>query len=434
MSAISGCGNTATAPLAGDDAISAATSVIGGPANDANDCCFAAQLPFNRLGCELPDVESCVCDLRPACCTQNWDLSCVGIAANECDGCPDLTEGERDFTSLLVDSDGDGLLDLDEIIAALNPHDPTDGPDIDGDGIPNSEDPDVDGDGIDNAYDRDIDGDGIENSEEDDPDADGRDNDEDNDDDGDGVPDSRDSDDDGDGFPDPPDDDGDEDDDGKDDEACEKNKDCNQSKGEVCAGGECVTAAEAANSGPLSEVKCSADGDCEGNEVCLVVLGDIGTRPEKLCMDVDPICGPGEDQDRDGVCDKYDRDLEGNGDDDNDNDGINDRDEGQLMTDPGNPDTDRDFVDDGSDTAPTNSEIALPDTTTPDGEDDEGEGEDDEEGEGCEGDPAMPETGETDTTEGEDGAENPEGSGEGEDDAANEDNEGEEDEQDEGEG
>lgn len=87
--------------------------------------------------------------------------------------------------------------------------------DLDGDGIPNSEDPDIDGDGIPNASDHDMDGDGIPNELDDDIDGDGIPNDEDDtpfgppggvgpwaDPDGDGIPNIFDNDDDGDGIPD----------------------------------------------------------------------------------------------------------------------------------------------------------------------------------------------------------------------------------------
>ncbi len=43
--------------------------------------------------------------------------------------------------ALLGDSDNDGRSDLDELVGGFDLFDPTDGPDIDGDGIPNAEDP-----------------------------------------------------------------------------------------------------------------------------------------------------------------------------------------------------------------------------------------------------------------------------------------------------
>lgn len=61
--------------------------------------------------------------------------------------------------------------------------------DIDGDGIPNSEDPDIDGDGIPNDIDPDIDGDGIPNESDPDQDGDGINDEDDPDDDNDGTPD-----------------------------------------------------------------------------------------------------------------------------------------------------------------------------------------------------------------------------------------------------
>lgn len=64
---------------------------------------------------------------------------------------------------LQSDLDGDGLTNEIELEFGLDPQDPTDGPDIDGDGIPNYRDDDVDGDGIVNQTDPDIDGDGLFN-------------------------------------------------------------------------------------------------------------------------------------------------------------------------------------------------------------------------------------------------------------------------------
>jgi len=283
---VCGCGtSTQVEPLATNDAPStaaAAATLAGG----GSSCCVESGLGLFQPGCNDPDVEACVCDAMPACCTVTWNLACVGLAANVCGGCSDLSDEELAIVSLFVDSDGDGLLDIEEIVAALDPNNPFDGPDVDGDGIENGEDPDVDGDGILNAYDRDVDGDGIDNVDDDDIDGDGllsrlldR------DDDGDGIPDLIDNDDDADGFPDRPDKDGDEDDDGEEDEECESNGNCPGD--EICDDGECIPPAEAATRGPVSEVDCSADADCEGDEVCNVVHGDAGARPEKQCMKVE---------------------------------------------------------------------------------------------------------------------------------------------------
>ena len=119
---------------------------------------------------------------------------------------PETADSARDdeidpavLAALALDSDNDGRSDLEELVLGNDPFDPLDGPDIDGDGIPNGEDPDVDGDGIDNADDPDVDGDGILNGDDDDVDGDGLLASEDDDDDGDGILDLLDIDDDGDG-------------------------------------------------------------------------------------------------------------------------------------------------------------------------------------------------------------------------------------------
>jgi len=64
---------------------------------------------------------------------------------------------------LLADLDEDGLPNGLELDFGLDPEDPADGLDIDGDGIPNFRDDDVDGDRISNQTDPDIDGDGLFN-------------------------------------------------------------------------------------------------------------------------------------------------------------------------------------------------------------------------------------------------------------------------------
>ncbi len=87
----------------------------------------------------------------------------------------------------LGDDDKDGLSNKIEFDFGLDPEDPTDGPDIDGDGVPNFRDDDVDGDGIVNETDPDIDGDGLFNLLDADLDGDGVGNDSDFDMDTDGV-------------------------------------------------------------------------------------------------------------------------------------------------------------------------------------------------------------------------------------------------------
>ena len=49
------------------------------------------------------------------------------------------------LAALALDSDNDGRSDLEELVLGNDPFDPLDGPDIDGDGIPNGEEPDVAG-------------------------------------------------------------------------------------------------------------------------------------------------------------------------------------------------------------------------------------------------------------------------------------------------
>jgi len=100
---------------------------------------------------------------------------------------------------LLSDQDRDGLPNGIELDFGLDPEDPTDGPDIDGDGLFNFEDDDVDGDGIVNATDPDVDGDDVSNNNDEDLDGDGVPNEIDFDMDADGIRDEWDLDFDGDG-------------------------------------------------------------------------------------------------------------------------------------------------------------------------------------------------------------------------------------------
>ncbi|MGB0717355.1 MAG: hypothetical protein ACPGXK_15870, partial [Phycisphaerae bacterium] len=229
--------------------VPAASAVPG----DGGNCCVNSPAGSGRRGCVDPDIEACVCASLPACCDTNWGLQCVGLAVTLCESCPGLDDDEVAIIGLLGDTDGDGLTDIEEILAALDPFNPFDGVDVDGDGILNGEDFDVDGDGIPNAYDEDVDGDGEPNVFDDDIDGDGLLNAllEDDDDDGDGIDNLIDNDDNADGFPDREDDD-DDDDDGDDDEECESNRDCRGD--EICDDGECIPPAEAATRGPVSEV------------------------------------------------------------------------------------------------------------------------------------------------------------------------------------
>lgn len=109
-------------------------------------------------------------------------LICVGMHCGQDENDPP-TSPNSDIT--LVDTDGDGIPNVDD-------------DDIDGDGIPNASDDDMDGDGTVNTQDLDIDGDGIPNAADSDIDSDGIPNASDDDIDGDGIPNDQDPDIDGD--------------------------------------------------------------------------------------------------------------------------------------------------------------------------------------------------------------------------------------------
>ena len=146
----------------------------------------------------------------------------TGAASDAPVGLNAYTEEERRLRVgawLTSDLDGDGLTNGLEQEYGLDPEDPTDGPDIDGDGLINCVDDDIDGDGLLNESDPDIDGDLIPNSIDIDTDGDAVPDRVDFDTDGDGIRDRWDNDDDGDGEDDDEDDDeDDEDEDGDEDE------------------------------------------------------------------------------------------------------------------------------------------------------------------------------------------------------------------------
>jgi hypothetical protein len=177
------------------------------PLNESNlaandNCCLIAD-PFDsdpRAGCGDPVIEACVCLHRPSCCEAVWDVDCVIHTLAACGVCTVIDP--QLVAAMDVDSDNDGRSDFDELVEGTDPEDPTDGPDIDGDGIPNGEDPDVDGDGIPNGFDFDVDGDGMLNVWDIEIDGDGIVNFLDFDDDGDGILDEYDIDSDADGIPD----------------------------------------------------------------------------------------------------------------------------------------------------------------------------------------------------------------------------------------
>lgn len=275
------------------------SAFTGGTSSLTDTCCTIAEVGDSVMtGCSDAGVENCVCQLIPECCSETWSPKCVAEAATTCGGCPGLTSQQRQVAALLRDSDGDGILDIDEFGIYRNPF-VADNDDVDFDGIPNGEDPDVDGDGIRNAYDDDVDGDGIPNDEDDDIDGDGLFNDLlDRDDDGDGVDDDIDDDDDADGDPDD--------------------------------GGGAPDAADL-----FAECFTAADCDEEG-EICVL----------SQCVDSDFLCSSATDSDRDGICDLRDPDPDGDGSSDDDNDKIADAAELHLGTDPEKADTDGDGLDD----------------------------------------------------------------------------------------
>ncbi|MEX1367618.1 MAG: hypothetical protein AB1Z98_31100 [Nannocystaceae bacterium] len=43
--------------------------------------------PHMSTGCDVPEVQACVCGLDPFCCDNEWDAQCVDEANNDCGGC-----------------------------------------------------------------------------------------------------------------------------------------------------------------------------------------------------------------------------------------------------------------------------------------------------------------------------------------------------------
>jgi hypothetical protein len=62
---------------------SSSTDCGGGGTPGEGDCCIDNNTP----GCEVPSVQSCVCAMDAFCCDTEWDNTCAGIAANQCDAC-----------------------------------------------------------------------------------------------------------------------------------------------------------------------------------------------------------------------------------------------------------------------------------------------------------------------------------------------------------
>ena len=46
----------------------------------SGNCC----VPRNEPGCEVPEIEACVCENDPFCCGVYWDVLCVGDAITKC--------------------------------------------------------------------------------------------------------------------------------------------------------------------------------------------------------------------------------------------------------------------------------------------------------------------------------------------------------------
>ena len=58
-------------------------------ANCPSDCCAADDccLPGSASGCTDIDIQSCVCEIDPSCCTYKWHTGCVALASTECQQC-----------------------------------------------------------------------------------------------------------------------------------------------------------------------------------------------------------------------------------------------------------------------------------------------------------------------------------------------------------
>lgn len=235
----------------------------------SDDCCLIADPldPTPRAGCGDPAIEACVCAHRLSCCQDIWGYECVIDTLTACGICTVLDPYV--ITVLSIDSDNDGRNDFDELVEGTNPEDPTDGPDIDGDGIPNGEDPDVDGDGIPNGLDFDVDGDGMLNVWDIDIDGDGIVNFLDLDDDGDGLLDEYDIDSNADGIP---------------DRQCFTDDDCDD--GNVCNGDEVCALIAICRMGPppncSDHIGCTID-SCDPYSGCFHTPDDTACNDGVDC-------------------------------------------------------------------------------------------------------------------------------------------------------
>ncbi len=60
-----------TGDSSADDATGNSTGTTGGP--DLGNCC----VPDGSIGCVDPDIEACVCEGDPVCCSDGWDELCA---------------------------------------------------------------------------------------------------------------------------------------------------------------------------------------------------------------------------------------------------------------------------------------------------------------------------------------------------------------------
>ena len=65
---------------------------------DCGGCCF----DHMGFGCSAASFTSCVCEIRPECCSEGWDATCVGLARASC----------GNFCQGFAESCGDGVCDI----------------------------------------------------------------------------------------------------------------------------------------------------------------------------------------------------------------------------------------------------------------------------------------------------------------------------------
>jgi hypothetical protein len=335
------------------------------------DICHAADGEYQRIAITFDPVKgdahySHGGDIIPPVAGRaglNWDEKGTAIYANNCveeplvdtdaDGIVDLEDADDDGDGVLDvadgDDDGDGTpdsVDVDEPMKS----------DVDGDGVPNALDPDDDGDGIVDVVDADSDGDRVDDSLDSDvvqpidTDRDGTPDAVDPDDDGDCIADARDSDRDGDGVRDSRDSDLDNDgvpnaldvDDDGDGLADAIDADANAD-----GSNDAIEADEASESG---SVRASRGAKLRSDSCEVVIDDNVDTDGDGVPNSVD------RDDDGDGVPDATDSDDDGDGianvdDGDSDGDGIVNTEDSDTvgLTNPAVVDTDGDGVPDSRD-------------------------------------------------------------------------------------